>query len=196
MTTLIDKINANLEKSGLERRSAEARSWLTDQVKNLRTPSPKKILGDTSKSVTKIVPGKMYFYNYDPKGKDTLSYYDRFPLVLPIELYSDGWLGLNLHYIQPRQRLMLLDKLYSTLNNKKFDSTTKMRLSYNMLNGASRFKEFQPCLKRYLSSHVQSRLIEIESSEWEVAAVIPFGMFGGVSRNKVYQDSKEIIDGV
>lgn len=196
MQTLLDKITANLQKSGLEPRTRESRNWLTDKVKDLTKYNPRNVLKDSSRTASKIMPGKMYFYNYDPKGKDTLPYFDRFPLVLPIEMYSDGWLGMNLHYIRPRQRLVLLDKLYGTLNNTKFDETSKMRINYSLLSGVARYKEFAPCLKRYLSSHVKSRLIEIPPTEWEVAAVLPFDMFENANRNKVYKDSKEIIDAV
>ena len=78
--------------------------------------------------------GKMYFYFYDPKTKDSLPYYDRFPLVLPIERYQDGFLGLNLHYIHPKQRIILLDKLSNTLSNRNYDENTRMRITYEYLN--------------------------------------------------------------
>ena len=45
------------------------------------------------------------------KLKNKLPYYDRFPLTLPIEQYSDGFLGINLHYLSILMRIRLLDRL-------------------------------------------------------------------------------------
>ena len=43
--------------------------------------------------------GRLNMFLYDPKYKDKLPYYDVFPLVLPIQRYSDGFLGINFHYL-------------------------------------------------------------------------------------------------
>ena len=50
----------------------------------------------------------MFFY--DPKFKKTLPYYDTFPLVLPLETYNDGFLGINMHYLPIPLRVNLLDQ--------------------------------------------------------------------------------------
>ena len=133
--------------------------------------------------------GKMYFYFYDPKTKDTLPYYDRFPLVIPIESYRDGFLGLNLHYLSTKQRLILLDKLYATLNNKKYDDTTKLKINYNILSHARRYKEFEPCVKRYLYSHLRSRIMEIPADDWEIGLFLPTEQFVKATATKVQRDS-------
>jgi hypothetical protein len=133
----------------------------------------------------------MYFYFYDPKTKDKLPYYDRFPLVLPIEQYDDGFLGLNLHYIHPRQRIVLLDKLSEFANNDKFDKTTKLRLTYDLLSRASKIYEVKPCIKRYLFNHVESRFLEINADEWDIAALLPMESFAKASTSKVYAESRE-----
>lgn len=135
--------------------------------------------------------GKMYFYFYDPKTKDTLQYYDRFPLVIPIEEYKDGFLGLNLHYIHPKQRIILLDKLSETASNKNFDSKTKLRLNYGYLANASKAFEATPCIKRYLFSHIQSRFLEISADEWDIAVMLPVESFVGATTSKVYADSRK-----
>jgi hypothetical protein len=133
----------------------------------------------------------MYFYYYDPKTKDSMPYYDRFPLVIPIEQYSDGFLGLNLHYIHPRQRIILLDKLSKTATNKNFDDKTKLRISYEYLKSASSAFEAMPCIKRYLFSQINSRFIEITADEWDIAALLPTETIVGASESKVYADSRK-----
>ena len=176
MAKLIDRMNDRLRKTGINPASAAARVWLKAQMAGL-SATKGSILNDPKRTVSSPAPGRMYFYAYDPKHKDTLPMYDKFPLVIPIEMYADGMLGLNLHYIRPNLRLALLDKLYETNNNSNFDESTKMQLNYNLLQGASRFKNFEKCLKRYLTAHIRSRIIEIPAQEWEIAALLPVDQF-------------------
>ena len=190
MAYLIDRIKESLAKEGLNNRSSKARTWLQAKIKNLN-PTRQALLSDKNRLKNNAIIGRMYFYFYDPKTKDKLPYYDRFPLVLPIEQYNDGFLGLNLHYIHPKQRIILLDKLSEFANNSKFDKTTKLRLSYDLLASASRLFEHQPCIKRYLYSHIESRFLEISADEWDIAALLPMESFVGASTSKVYVDSRK-----
>jgi hypothetical protein len=125
------------------------------------------------------------------KTKEKMKYYDRFPLVIPIEKYKDGFLGLNLHYIHPKQRIILLDKLSATASNKSFDENTKLRISYAYLAAAAKAFEANPCIKRYLFSHVQSRFLEITANEWDIAVMLPVESFVGATTSKVYSDSRK-----
>jgi hypothetical protein len=190
MAKLIDRIKQSLAKEGYSTGTNNARNWLRAKVKEL-TPTSRALMADRDRLKSNSTIGKMYFYFYDPKTKDTLPYYDRFPLVIPIESYKDGFLGLNLHYIHPKQRLILLDKLSETATNSKFDSKTKLRVSYSYLAGASKAFEATPCIKRYLFTHIQSRFLEISADEWDIAAMLPVETFVGATTSKVYADSRK-----
>jgi hypothetical protein len=190
MTNLIDRIKNSLDKEGLQIRSNAAREWLRSKVKNLN-PSPSSMMDDRQRLKYNTIIGKMYFFFYDPKLKDSLPYYDRFPLVLPIEQYSDGFLGLNLHYIHPKQRIILLDKLSETLNNKKYDETTKLKINYAYLKSASKIYEATPCLKKYIFRNVDSRFLEISANEWDIAALLPVEKFIGATKNKIFTESRK-----
>ena len=190
MAYLIDRIKSSLAKEGLTPRSNQARAWLQSKIKELK-PNRTSLMRDRNKLKDSSVIGKMYFYFYDPKTKDTMPYYDRFPLVIPIESYNDGFLGLNLHYIAPKYRMTLLDKLSVTASNKTYDEKTKLRLNYKYLSNASRVFEATPCIKRYLFSQIQSRFLEITADEWDIAALLPMESFVGASTSKVYAESEE-----
>ena len=190
MAYLIDRIKSSLAKEGLTPRSNQARAWLQSKIKELK-PNRTSLMRDRNKLKESSVIGKMYFYFYDPKTKDTMPYYDRFPLVIPIESYNDGFLGLNLHYIAPKYRITLLDKLSVTASNKTYDEKTKLRLNYKYLANASRVFEATPCIKRYLFSQIQSRFLEITADEWDIAALLPMESFVGASTSKVYAESEE-----
>ena len=190
MAYLIDRIKSSLAKEGLTPRSNQARAWLQSKIKELK-PNRTSLMRDRDKLKEKSVIGKMYFYFYDPKTKDTMRYYDRFPLVIPIEPYRDGFLGLNLHYIHPKYRMTLLDKLSATASNDDYDEKTKLRLNYKYLANASRIFEATPCIKRYLYGQIQSRFLEIPADEWDIAALLPMESFVGASTSKVYAESEE-----
>lgn len=190
MAYLIDRIQQQLNKTGLQPRSEAARTWLRKKASDL-SPSRASLLSDKDRQVTRPFIGHMYFYFYDPKTKDYMKYYDKFPLVIPIEMYHDGFLGLNLHYLHPKQRIILLDKLAEYATDKRFDIRTRLRLSYDLLRRASQAFEATPCIKRYLFSHVQSRMVEIFADEWDIAALLPAENFVGASTSKVWSDSRK-----
>jgi hypothetical protein len=190
--TLIDRIKESLSKEGLTPRTNASRDWLKAKVKNLK-PTASSIMSDKARLRDKSFIGRMYFYLYDPKTKKTMPYYDKFPLVIPIEKYPDGFLGLNLHYIHPKQRIILLDKLSTTATNDSYDEKTRLVLNYQYLSSVSKIFEATPCIKRYLFSHIESRFLEISADEWDIAALIPGSSFVGAKNSKVWSDSRKKI---
>jgi hypothetical protein len=187
---LIDRIKDSLAKEGLTPRTNAARTWLRAKVNDL-SPTTASLMSDRQRLRGTSMIGRMYFYFYDPKLKKTLPYYDRFPLVIPIERYPDGFLGLNLHYIHPKQRMILLDKLSEVASNDTFDEKTKLQISYSFLASASKIFEATPCIKRYLFTQINSRFLEITADEWDIAALLPMESFVGATTSKVYADSRK-----
>lgn len=131
--------------------------------------------------------GQLYLFNYSAKHKDTLPYWDRNPLMMPIGFYNDGWLGLNFHYLPPAARKRLFDRL------KQFsfgvDDRKRLALSYSLLKSAAADRRFQPCVKRYLYSHVRSRFAYIPPEEWDMAIMLPTQKFAGASAGTVWRNS-------
>ena len=188
--TLIDRIKESLARQGFEKRSREARNWLKAKIGALK-PTKGDLMRDKQRLRERSFIGRMYFYFYDPKTKDSLPYYDKFPLVIPIERYPDGFLGLNLHYISPKQRILLLDKLSVLLTDNNYDEKTRLRISYDYLARASKMYQAKPCIKRYLFSHIQSRFLEITADEWDIAVMLPVESFVKAKKNKVWSESED-----
>ncbi len=136
--------------------------------------------------------GHMYFYIYDPKHKKTLPYYDVFPLVIPMEYYTDGFLGMNLHYVAPIGRASLLDYLISLERSMVVNGNVEkyMNVSYGMLKQTASSKFFKPTIKRYLYSHVKSPFAEVLSDEWENAAFLPVEQFRKSTKREVWADNR------
>jgi len=190
--TLLQRLDASLKKEGLAPGTRKAQAWLVQKTKSLK-PSRQALMKDREQQRNKTIVGRMYHFFYDPKLKETLPYYDRFPLVIPIKRYSDGFLGLNLHYLPPKRRVRLLNKLSAYLTNDEYDEKTRFRLSYSILQRATNLPEFEPCLKRYLYLHVESRFLEIPAEEWDIACLLPTEQFAKKSKDFVQRASVESI---
>ena len=183
-------------------RTQDARQWYRDQAKAL----PKKNQTDrlirelrtdsNRRQDTRFLLGNMYLFAYDPKHKETLPYYDRFPLIFPINKAKGGFLGINLHYLPPPFRAKLMDELYTVMNNKAFNDTTRLTANYKILNSTTKFKAFKPCIKHYLNAQVKSKPAYINPTEWDVALFLPTQKFVGATATQVYADSRKIIRGM
>jgi hypothetical protein len=178
----------------IKRNTEEARQWFRSQAYDVKKLSvPKFQAGATAfqniENLSQNSIGKMYTYVYDPKWKEVLPYYDTFPLVFPIEFKGDRMLGINMHYLSPFLRAKLMDQLYSTINNNKFDKTTKLKINYEILKGASQFKYFKPCLKMYLFSNVRSPFQYIPPEAWDYTLLLPLARFQKKSAEYVWFDS-------
>jgi hypothetical protein len=138
----------------------------------------KNIASNTDRARDGIVVGKMFFFFYDPKTKDKLPVYDKFPLVFPLERYGDGFLGLNLHYLSQGERSLLLNRLLEYKNNSRMDERTRLRLTYDLISSTKKLANLsRPCIKRYLFSQVRSKFIEVTSNEWQQAINLPVQFF-------------------
>jgi hypothetical protein len=172
-----------------------ANVWLREQAKSVRSiQNPKQIINkQTDRLVTSLTVGRMYLFMYDPKMKDELPYYDRFPLIFPFKRVHGGFYGINLHYLPHVLRARLMDNLYTLANNKNSDDTTKLRLSYALLNKATKFRYFKPCVKHYLNSHVKTRFLWIPADQWETALFLPLEKFVGATKQQVWRDSRRMV---
>jgi hypothetical protein len=177
-------------------RTNAARDWYRSAAGKLMsniTPGVFEKRTDEARKVSSMEFGYMYAFKYDPKTKNDLPYYDTFPLIFPIRMDSDGFLGINFHYLPPVLRAKLMNALYSTLTNKKYDDTTKVKISYSILQSASKYRYFKPMLKKYLRSQVRSQFLEIQVNEWDIAIFLPTESFRKTDTGRVWEDSRKKI---
>ena len=174
----------------------ESRDWYRDKAQSIRSVNMKRELRNRDRTYNKMVAtdiGRMYMFQYDPKGKDTLPYYDVFPLIFVLEKYNDGFLGMNLHYLPPVFRARLMDRLYSIERQDNLRESKKLRLNYGLLNSVAKYKYFRPTVKRYLNSQVRSRFLWVPYEEWDIALMLPTQRFSKSKANVVWRDSKQLI---
>jgi len=186
---------ANARPSDMQIGSKKSREWVSQKIAELRGTSniPAGMSRERFRQVDSFRLGKLYCFYYDPKGKESLPYYDRFPMVLAIEKYNDGFLGLNLHYLPFNYRLAFLGKLLKFAVQGEPGEIDRLRVTYDILVASRRLKEFRPCIKRYLAGHIQSKILAIQPNEWDIAAFLPLQQFKGANSEKVWQESLEEI---
>ena len=163
--------------------------WYRDKIKEFGKPKALDLIRDGKQSKTPF-GGVLNMFVYAPKFARKLPYYDTFPLVLPIESYSDGFLGINLHYLPIPLRIRLLDRLNDFSNNTKFDESTRLAVDYSKLKNINLIK---PTLKRYLAGRVKTQFRRIDADEFTVAALLPVARFKKASASEVYKDSRAMI---
>lgn len=193
-STLLDVFEKN--QYDLKTAVKKSRAWFEQQVLIMTRQqlTPQKVLnGNPEQLVTRIMPGHLYMFVYDPKTKAELPYYDRFPLVFPFRKTPDGFIGLNMHYLPYPLRITLLDNLLTYASNQRFDETTRLKYSWALIDGMSKYAAAKPCVKQYLVGHVRTQFRQVESSNWATAMLLPVERFVGASKQEIWADSRKII---
>lgn len=193
MASLFDTLQAQAQRAGVTARTKQSRKWFQDKVQELQMPSRNKILKDDAlERTSRNIRGNMYMYFYNPKYKETLPYYDRFPLTIMVDGAPGGFYGLNLHYLNYNVRARFLDELMSLGPAQPKENSRLTKLRYDLLNGARKYKEFKPCFKHYLGKHVASRFARVPMTDWEIAIFLPIEQFRKKSKASVWQESLKI----
>lgn len=158
-------------------KAEDSRKWFREKAykiaKNRIAPTSvineKKSISIDKKSIWKLI-----MYNYNPKTKKELPYYDTFPIVFPFSLTEDGFYGYNLHYLPLNYRAVFMDSIYGNNSTGSSKITTKL---------------FEICTKRYILRNIKSKIAVIPEEEWELALFLPLQRFQKQSEGTVWSDS-------
>ena len=195
MSNLFQTVEQEAFRAGIQPRTRESRAWFRRKVQNMRNINQRELMReDPIQSRAKSVSGSMYMFFYDAKHRQTLPYWDSFPLIIAVGPAEKGFYGMNLHYLPIPLRAKFLDALMDITNNSKYDETTKFEVSYEYLNRAAKFKYFKPCFKHYLTTQVEGKLAYVPPPEWEIATFLPVAQWNKSSAGQVYKDSRRIMN--
>ena len=168
--------------------------WYKDKIKEFGKPGALDLIRD-GKRDNKPFVGKLNMFFYDPKFKKTLPYYDTFPLVLPLERYSDGFLGINFHYLPIPLRVKLLNTLVEAFTD---DSNEKLDMTWRSI---ANLRSVRPIVRRYKARNVKSMFLKLSVEDMLIAVLLPVQQFysgeyrsrKSVSPNEVYRDTRQRI---
>ena len=172
------------------RRSAQ---WFQDKIKGLKGGLRNQFSSTNAakfyrEAETKVNPnllkrraelGDLFCYYYKPKYMATLPYYDMFPMIMLIGAEKDTFLGINFHYLRPKWRAVLLDRVSAKLGSG-LPRWSKLR----------QIRQIAPTIKRYRFDHIMRRVIPIEENEQEIAIFLPTERFKKSAKAKVWADSE------
>ena len=205
---LFDNMHQYINEAGVATKGLFAMTWMKNAIQELYDVSEElsveeKFFRDSKRIQTRRgmkKPGELFLFNYNPQDKTKLPYYDTFPLVFIIETYSDGFLGMNLHYlpIPLRERLFVNLLPYATgevdvSKESMVIDQTRIKLTYDFLNRTSKLRFFRPCVKRYKYNRIDSRLLKIPSADWMIAIYLPMERFVKKKRGQVWIESRRKI---
>ena len=155
-----------LEAGDVERSA----SWYMKTVRNIASGlnQPNEVFGsDLGEYTQRLDIGQMYAFKYNPKHKETLPYYDVFPLVIPIKKYTGGFLGINFHYLPIPLRLKLWEKFAPlTLEDR--------RIGWKKIAG---WRYIKPCVKRYSAKAVRTKFVPVRDEAMNIAVYMPVQRF-------------------
>lgn len=184
----------------------QSRKWFLEKTKAIGDKATAARVGLDEKLGNKKdvmpMPGMMYSFYYDPKHKQTLPYYDTYPLVVILELNSKGILGLNLHYLplEIRQKFFY-SALLNKRSNKRFirgdaelNEETFFKISYDYLKSTRKAKAFRPCIKQYLTPNIKGRIVHIPAPEWERAVHLPTASWEKARESEIHKESLAMIE--
>ena len=163
--------------------------WFKSKIAEFGKPGALDLIRDGKRSRNPFF-GRLNMFFYDPKLKAILPYYDRFPLVLPLKRFGNGFLGINFHYLPIPLRIRLLDRLVDFSNNTKFDESTILDVDYDKVKD---IRLVRPTIHRYISGRVKTDFRRIDADEFTVATLLPVARFSKAPISKVYSDSRKML---
>lgn len=186
---LLNSLSKEYSKSGFKPRSNEARAWFLGRLQGFNGITARTLMQEQERLTPHAMIGGMFFFYYSAKHAATLPYWDKFPLIVPVDFYKDRFHGINFHYLDPWSRATLLDKMMKISGNKHLDQYAKLKITYNLIKNAKRYREIKPCYKEYLYNHMRSKFLKVEPDEYEVAIFLPVQQFQKASASEVWSDS-------
>jgi len=188
---------------------SKAREIINDREGRLKTKrvSPGGNQNPSPQSLSNQNIGNLFLFAYRSKWfyKDKLPYYDAFPLIFLIsnaatlkngKVSNKHFLGINFHYLAPRERALLMDAINVRLLRNGFDPLSPnynprlyARITYDVLRAAARHRAFRPAVKMYLKSNA-TRMVRIPGDQWEHLLFLPIARWRFSNASRYSNDAK------
>ena len=178
-----------------DRLSEESLNWFrTRVVKDIKVKQSSildtNLYGKKSGTEKNQLVGKLYFYEYaaEMAGDSEHGIYDRYPLCF---FFNAGksksgktmlW-GLNLHYLAPKERMILLMNLLQLRSSKATRPGMRLKLSWDMIKAVSKHNLYDKAVHSYRVDRIQSRLIEIPAVDWSVVVFLQLQKWTAIDPN-------------
>jgi hypothetical protein len=182
---IVQTIENAFKKSGVKKNTLEAISWYRERATKLgrKSSNSDKLISDYP-AVSRVLPGELYLFYYDAKHKETLPVWDACPLIFVLEIYDDGFLGINLHYLPPKLRQIILLQFAGTT---RFDKHKANQLNYVISKAILKEEYLKNTIKRYLTNHLRSEIVRVDEADWPIVVFLPLSQFQKKSHREVWK---------
>ena len=191
--SLLSKVSDAIKTGTVGQEVRRSAQWFQDKIKGLKGEVKNRFSSTNAakfyrEAETKVNPnllkrraelGDLFCYYYNPKYRATLPYYDMFPMIMLIGAEKETFLGINFHYLRPKWRAVLLDRVSAKLGSG-LPRWSKLR----------QIRQIAPTIKRYRFDHIMRRVVPIEENEQEIAIFLPTERFKKSAKAKVWADSE------
>ena len=175
----------------------KSKAWYEQQMILLmkQISSPWTVLkGNPAQLTTRLMPGRMYMFVYDPLNKHDLPYYDRFPCVLLYKRSITGFSGINFHYLPYQMRVQLLYRLMQYKTNARMDENTRIKFTWEAIKGVSKFAAAVPAFKQYNFAGLRSSFRGIRAYDWTTAVLLPVEQFVKMPDDRIWDKSRQYVN--
>lgn len=183
--SFFDILMKGMREGQVPAKTRQSIDWYRNQARQVNSVNRREFIANQSEprrakaSKRTVEIGSMYIYNYDPKLKLELPVYDTHPIIVCIGVQKDRFLGCNLHYLPHKERAELMDILHTIRNNDRYDDSTKLQVSYQVLKRIAKKSLYAPTIHCYLRRHVKSKVMYVYPNEWDQAIFLPLAKFRG-----------------
>ena len=183
--------------------SAEGRElsvrWYRDRVRALGTLKGDSVIREGKADATAQARprgGMLNLFNYRPKEPTRISFYDTFPLVLPVGGSKTGFKGLNFHYLPIPMRIKLLELIAAGYGDETAQTAV---VTWDKVKA---LRYVAPTIRQYNAKQVKSVFLQIPLDDMLIGALLPVQRFFSgefnsrkkVHNNSVYKASREKIN--
>lgn len=158
------------------------------------------------------IRGHMFFFGYQPETQNQMSFWDEFPLVIVIHKTPNYFLGLNLHYLTPQERVTFLGRLLFFVPDERFSADIDLDIILEKMQGGGKNKQggetwkdaffdirynqlksrqtlwwYKRCIRRYDFTNVITKMVYIDPMEWRTVPFFPLDRFKGMSRDQIWR---------
>lgn len=153
--------------------------------------------------------GKMYSYNYDPKYKDILAFYDFAPVMICIGHVQTASgqlnaLGINISYIPPKIRPLVLDKIFKIFRGgieasikqvkKSKVATKEIPLNYEVCKQILKDSGFEFAIRSYIYTRMKTEPRIVTYEDWWKPSTFPSEFIEKMNIRAIYALYKKSLD--
>jgi len=181
----------------MDKQQTNAVQWFRESLNEIRKnkvgkPTDYESLSkDKSRNAVRKLRGQVLLFRYKPSNSK-IKFYDRYPVVIVLEITGNHIIGLNLHYVPPLDRIKLILMMNALLFDQKEQNLQKTRLKiFSLLNKKIFAKYMGTAVNKYTVKNIVGKPKLTNPKEWSYLAFLP--VFKGISPSKLYSEiTKEV----